>query len=139
MPLHHHGDPQWYQTFQKPTKLLAADLVTLKQLQDVGYSTQAVAADGDRFFLYYICKGDETMLSISTRKTTISGIFELWVNGELDTAGLDDYAAVAANVHRYIALTKLPHPGFNVLELRVNGKNGASGGFGVGVYMGALA
>lgn len=99
---------------------------------------QVSAADGDKLQMFFICDGTETKLEISTRKQAQFGIFDLYINGVLDSSGYDDYAAVDGDIHREITLTQTIVPGMNTIELRVNGKNAASSGYFIEVYGASL-
>ena len=86
-------------------------------------------ADGDKYQIFFICDGTETLLEISNYKGALEAIFDLYVNGVLDSSGYDDYAAAGAYVNREITLSQPVRIGMNTIELRINGKNVASGGY----------
>lgn len=87
------------------------------------------AAQNDVYILYFICDGTETKLEITTYKMTDKGIWDLWVNGILDSSGYDDYAAAGAQVNRSITLTEQIRPGINTVELKASSKNAASSNY----------
>lgn len=124
------ASPNVVVTFSKPSRLYASDGVTLKQLLQGEYTRprtqQAVAADGDRMQMFFYARGDETILDISTDTNTTRAIWDLYVNGVLDSSGYDDYAAAAGHQQRHITLTRPIVAGYNVIELRANGKNALS-------------
>ena len=112
--------------FSRPDRLYASDGTTLKQLNHAAYSYQNSAADGDRMQLEFYARGTETKLCLGCSKTSTSGKFDLYINGNLDTSAYDNYAASPADLHRYITLTQPINPGYNLIELRVNGTTGAA-------------
>jgi len=134
-----NGQPdQYVNRWTRPGRLYAADGTTLKQLAHVGYTTQIIVANGDRFQLFHLCAGTETKLNLSTYKHNNCGIFDLYVNGVLDSAGYDDYSSVAISVHRDITLTRPIVPGLNTIEFRVNGKNASSTNYLLQIYGASL-
>lgn len=102
------------------------------------YISAADAADGDIYYMDFYCDGTETRFQISTRKSTDRGTFDLYVNGVLDSSGYDEYAAAAADAHRDIVLTIPVRAGYNLLSLRVNGKNVAASDYVVAVIGASL-
>lgn len=130
MPFGHiHGSPGVVVTRAKPSRLYAADGVTLKQLVQ-GQNTrsrvyQNAAADGDRMQMFFYARGNETFLDMTTDQNTDRAIWDLYINGVLDSAGYDDYGASDFNVW-HIILTQPIKTGYNVIELRANGKNALS-------------
>lgn len=106
--------------------------------QNVNGRFSNAAADGDKHYLYFLCDGTETKLEITTRKITVAGKWDIYVNGVLDSSGYDDYAAAAADISREITLSEPIRPGMNTVELRLNGKNAASGGYYISIYGASL-
>lgn len=124
------GSPNVVITWAKPSRLYAANGTTLKQLLQGEYTRprtqQLVAADGDRMQMFFFARGNETTLDISTDTNTTRAIWDLYVNGVLDSSGYDDYSAAAGHQQRHITLTRPIVVGYNVIELRANGKNALS-------------
>ena len=123
-----------YVLFARPHTIIAADGITVKQIDHVAYSYQNVAEDGDRLQAEFLARGTELYISIGLSKMAWGGKFDLYVNGVLDTSGTDTYAASPADYIRFITLTEPILPGYNIIELRVNGKNAASGGYIINTY-----
>jgi hypothetical protein len=98
--------------------------------------TAASANDGDRYFWYVMALGNETKLFCYFAKMADSGIADLYLNGVLDTAGFDLYAAALAAYLVSITLTTKPKPGLNTFEMRINGKNAASSDYCLQMYPG---
>lgn len=138
MPLQTPGLPPWIVNWARPGKLLAANGVTLKQMNHAAYTVQTIAENGDRIQLSFICAGNETRLLLSTNKYAARGIFDLYVNNVLDSMGYDDYAASGIDTHRYIVLTQPIRAGQNTIELRVNEKNPSSNSYIVAVFGASL-
>ncbi len=126
MPIQYPGDPRLLNRFANIGRIWSAANV----LKDIGDSAagrgQVIPADGDRLFLYYIADGTETAFDITCRGGTTSAIFDLYINNVLDSAGYDNYLAVAADITRHIILAQPVLQGLNQIELRVNGRNGLS-------------
>lgn len=122
----------------RPGRLLAADGVTLKQIDHFSYSYSHIPLNGDRCQLAFICVGNETQLTLGTLKNPNTGIFDLYVNDVLDSLGYDEYAVTSTNTSRYITLTQPIRSGQNTIELRVNEKNVASSDYYVIVYGASL-
>lgn len=137
-----------YQVSQgiRPSKLTdsAGNIKQMNHADSIGANFMAatnnqVAADGDRFYMYMYADGTETKLMLSTLQYSSHPIFDIYINGTLDSAGYDDYAAAAVILNRYITLTQKLRIGFNEIQFRVNGKNVASSDyymtfFGVSCY-----
>ena len=129
-------------TFNLPSRLYANDGTTLKVLQysetptatTKTYSIQQTPANGDRFQIFFVCDGTETKLELGNRKDVDCGIFDLYVNGVLDSSGYDDYIAVLEEVYREITLTQPIKKGLNTIELRVNSKNVASSNYKLKIW-----
>lgn len=134
MPLIQSGDPEWFLTWARPSKLFAADGITLKQLVHGTGTQQNTPQDGDRLQSFFVCRGDETKLSIGCSIFTSSGIFDIYVNDVLDSSGYDNYNGTTSTLQRYITLTLRIVKGKNVIELRVNGKNALSTNYTVNVF-----
>jgi len=112
--------------FAQPSRLYASNGTTLKQLLHTGDTYQNTPADGDRIQMFFMCDGTETKFELGTEKHTTRGIFDLYVNGILDSSGYDDYAAGSTDSFRDITLTEPIVKGSNMVELRINGKNASS-------------
>lgn len=89
-------------------------------------------ADGDRYYLYFYADGTETQLNLGTAGGNDLGIWDLYVNGELDSSGYDDYNVKGDNI-RQIILNRDIIQGQNTIELRVNGKNKKSSAYAIEV------
>lgn len=83
-------------------------------------------ADGYKFYIFLCAAGGETELSVNTKSGTTRGIYDLYVDNVLHTAGLDDYAASAADVNRQFVLSPALAAGNHTIKLQVNGKNALS-------------
>ena len=112
-----------------PSRLYASNGTTLKKINHGFVTYQASNANGDRIQTFFMCNGTETTLALTTRPRLGNGIFDLYVNGVLDSSGYDDYAAVTITKHIEITLTESIKKGLNLIEFRMNGKNGASSGY----------
>jgi len=124
-------------TFTKPSRLYASDGTTLKDFDNgsalgIGIN-QSIPANGDIFQMFFMCINNETKLEIGTHKQSDCGIFDLYVNNVLDSSGYDDYAAAGIFIGREITLTQPIKKGYNIIEMKVNSKNGASTDYRVGV------
>lgn len=93
---------------------------------DQAGTVATTGTDGDKYFVWVYLDGTETKLELSTYKYTSRGIFDIYLNGVLDSSGYDDYASSGAYTQREITLTQTPVAGLNVLEFRVNGKNASA-------------
>lgn len=127
-----------YCLFARPSRLYAADGETLKQLNHETYSYQASPLDGDIFQINFFARGGETLLSLGCWKKTTSGKFDIYVNGILDSSAYDNYAASPAVLNRYITLTQPIVAGYNLIELKLNGKHASSGGYDLSIYGASL-
>jgi len=116
-------------THTMPSRLYASDGTTLKQLNFRYSAYQEIRDNGDKMFAYFTCKGNETKLYIRSFKDSNSGIWDLYVNGVLDSSGYDSYAAAGVSVSLEIILTEPIIKGLNIIEFRVNGKNASSTGY----------
>jgi hypothetical protein len=97
-------------------------------------SNFGVSANGDRYYFYIICGATETKLDFALTKNNQSGKFDVYINDALDSSAYDMYAAVQGDTSSNVTLTVLPINGLNTVEFRVNGKNGASGGYTLNIY-----
>lgn len=98
------------------------------------YMQSLIIADGNRYQMFFMARGNETELNISTKIGIDGGIWDLYINGILDSAGYDDYAVAEAVITRQIILTLPIRQGYNVFEMRCNGKNPASVNFTITVF-----
>lgn len=89
----------------------------------------ASTANADKAFFYLFCNGAETVLDVQIWAVATGGIFDVYLNDVLDTAGIDTYSAVSTLISVNVALTTDTIPGINTIELRTNGRNGLSGGW----------
>lgn len=92
------------------------------------------AANGNNYYFYVFCDGTETILDLGTQKGGSRGIFDIYLNGALDTAGFDDYNSSADDVTRNVTLARKPAPGWNEVKLVINGKNAGSSNYNLVVY-----
>lgn len=125
-------------TFTRPARCYDT-FGSLKQLKHTNSYTEQMSfaspnANGDRLQMFFYARGTEVELNISTYKYGDAGIWDLYVNGVLDSSGYDDYAAGHSANTRRITLTERIRRGYNVIEVRVNGKNASSSGYVVGVH-----
>lgn len=120
-------------TWTRPSRCYTAAGV-LKTLSHATYTNTPIPADGDRLQMFFMARGNETFLSIGTNQSTQYGIWDLYINGVLDSAGYDDYAAVGGVIQRYIALTQPVRQGYNVFEMRVNGRNALATNWFIAIY-----
>ncbi len=122
----------------RPGRLYASDGTTLKQLIHTDttrfVTTQNAPENGDRLQTFFICAGTETKLSISNLSRYDAAIFDIYVNGELDSTGYDDYSPWDEFISRYITLSQPTITGLNTIELHVNGQNASSTGYAVRTY-----
>jgi hypothetical protein len=118
--------------YTKPSKLMSAASV-LKPLNHNYYSFQNVGANGDKLFCYVYCKGSETELNIGSLRGPLSGIYDLYINGLLDSAGYDEYLAAPGNTYTRIILSRPIHRAQNEIEFRVNGRNVLSAGYNIAI------
>lgn len=113
----------------RPGRLYAADGTTLKSMAHAYYTFQVSPENGDKFQLFFICSGLETTLNLGTYKGTTIGIFDIYINNILDSAGYDDYFLGSGFVYRSITLSQPIIAGINTIELRVNDKNVSSSNY----------
>lgn len=92
------------------------------------------SADGDYIIIPVYCTGTETLLFLFYIKASIMGIFDLYINGVLDTAGIDAYASSYTDTMQKITLTQPIIAGWNEVKLVVNDKNASASNYAVGNY-----
>lgn len=121
-----------------PTKLLDAAGAKKPMSMHEGIAALATppAADGDEFYWYFWSRdGTETKLCLTTIQYGVaglfafSGIFDIYLNGVLDSAGYDDYNTTYTIMNRYISLVHPVLIGENVIKLKINGKNASSSAY----------
>lgn len=117
----------------RPGRLYASDGTTLKQLRHSTSTLQALPANGDKIQMFLLCDGTETQICLTTLRGSTCGIFDLYINDTLDSAGYDQYNATAGVVHNWITTTQQINPGLNLIELRVNNKNVSSSSYAIQV------
>lgn len=120
--------------FTRPGRLYASDGTTLKNLYQTTATVQDIPANGDRIQMFFIADGTETKLTLGQYKTASSGIFDLYVNGVLDSSGYDNYSSSGVIIQRQITPTQPIVAGLNTIEMRVNGKNASSTNYGISTY-----
>lgn len=120
-------------TYTRPSRLYNNG-GSLIQIYHREYSESSTPLNGDRYQMFFYARGNEARLNLGTSKGGSKGIFDIYVNGVLDSSGYDDYAGGTTPFYRYIALTQPIQLGYNVIELRVNGKNASSVGYAISVY-----
>lgn len=114
--------------------LLSSALVKKQIYETQNGRSQVTPADGDRLQLFFVCDATETLLEISTLRGTLKGIWDLYVNGILDSSGYDDYGAISLPLHREITLNQPIVARVNTIELRVNGRNALSTNYYLEVF-----
>lgn len=87
---------------------------------------QPSPANGDYFIFPIFCIGSETHLDISYVTDTDCGIVDIYVNGVIDTSGLDLYASSSTAPNTAIALTQPIIARWNEIKFVVSGKNASS-------------
>lgn len=81
-----------------------------------------------------ICSGDETAIEFAVYKSTNRGMFDIYINGVLDSSGYDLYSSSATVSMLSISLTQDILPGVNNIIFKQNGKNGSSAGYIISIY-----
>ncbi len=113
-------------SFFQPSYLYNSSLVE-KQLKSANaIHAQISAANGDILIIPVFCAGGESILEISYNKDNLRGIFDLYINGVLDSGGYDGYAAAYTTAFISITLSKAINEGWNEIKLIINGKNASS-------------
>lgn len=99
-----------------------------------GYAAQGYAANGDYMTFTMYCAGTETHLEISIYKSVSRGIFDIYINGILDSSGYDTYAASGSASILDVLLSQPIIAGWNTIVFKVNGKNASSSGYYINIY-----
>lgn len=94
-------------------------------------NADSLSGDTLKLIYYFVCVGGETKLDILYYKCPTCGKFDVFLNGISDSTGYDTYGAGFAGASTIVTLTKIPIPGLNTVEFRINGKNVASTGFSI--------
>jgi hypothetical protein len=94
----------------------------------------ASPSNGDYLIIPIYCNGGETILDLSWYKTTDRSIFDLYVNGLLDSSGYDGYNSSTSITYTQITLSRTIISGWNELKFVVNGKNASSTNYYCGIY-----
>lgn len=92
------------------------------------------SSDGDYAVARVYATGFETVLYIGTRKASVFGVFDLYINDVLDSSGYDLYASTSVDSVLIITLTIPLARGWNQIKIKMNGKNAASSNYGFGCY-----
>lgn len=98
-----------------------------------GFYLQSNISDGSYMIIPLFSVGGETKLDILWYRASDRGIFDVYVNGVLDSSGYDGYSASPSNTSTTITLTRSLNPGWNIFKLLVNGKNASASGYGLSV------
>ena len=120
--------------FNKPNKITESNGTTLKNLSIDSAVKAYTPENGMRYFTDLFGDGTETRMHIGSYKSSSKGIWAVYVNGVLDTADLDDYAASGGSTSRTITLTESILAGHNTIEFRITGKNASSSDYGLNIY-----
>lgn len=91
----------------------------------------AYANNGDYGNIYFILDGDETKLHLLGKKGTSGAKIDVYLNGSLDTQGIDLYAAAPEEYEAVITLNTACVVGMNIVKLKVNTKNASSSDYTV--------
>jgi hypothetical protein len=90
---------------------------------------QASNANGDRLYWVVYCTGGETKLYFYVSKASNRAIFDLYINGVLDSSGYDLYSASTLDATITITPTQPIISGVNEIKLVINGKNASSSAY----------
>lgn len=119
-------------TGTRTSRIYASDGITIKDISAYsGGVSQDTPANGDKNQMFFYADGTEKTLYLTTTSDTNGGIFDVYINNILDSSGYDSYAAVSTVVNRKITLTQPIVYGYNIIELRMNGKNASSNSYQV--------
>lgn len=92
------------------------------------------SSDGDYVTMKVYKTRSESVLYLGYRKSTNMGIFDLYVNGVLDSSGYDAYRNSGADAVAKITLTHALLSGWNNIILKINGKHESATAYGIGIY-----
>ena len=92
------------------------------------------SSDGD----YSICSvyktASESIINIGVRKSSLYGIFDIYINDVLDSSGYDLYASSGSDAMLIVSTTISLISGWNTLKFKINGKNESATRYGIGIY-----
>lgn len=108
--------------------------VELKMNSCGGLDRAATLGSGHKLYYYPFCVGGETTIDINVSKGSNRCMFDLYINGVLDSSGYDLYNSSTVDATVTISLTQAIVAGFNEIRIVVNGKNGSSTGYDPAVY-----
>ena len=100
----------------------------------INFDYQSAPNDGDHLYTFLYAAGGETILTLGRSRNANSGIFDMYIDSIIDSAGYDMYNAGTLNDTLVIALANALNHGYHTIEFRVNGKNGASAGYIISTY-----
>jgi hypothetical protein len=94
----------------------------------------AYPGSGGHAYYYIDSNGSELVVNCAISKTSESGIYSLYINGVLDSAGYDFCDAGGVTLQLNITITPKLVTGINTIEFRCTGKNGASTDYSLSCY-----
>jgi len=94
---------------------------------------QGSPSNGDYMIYYPFCNGGETKLNIYVSNGNNRGIFDIYINGMLDSSGYDLYYSSTTYTLLTITLSRTLIYGYNEIKLTVNGKNTSSSSYSVSI------
>lgn len=95
------------------------------------------SSDGSWLEFVATASGGETTIAIITQKGGNRGKWDLYVDGDLDSEGYNDYGG-SVNVRRQITLQKPLSEGIHTFKMVTNGKDGDSTGYYVAFLQGRI-
>lgn len=114
---------------------ITSSLGEVRSLSSSGYITVASgASNGDIVYIYVYKFENETNIDVMIAKRNACGIFDLYVNGILDSSGYDFYNATTLATTISISLTTPIYVGWNELKFVANGKNELSSSYATSIY-----
>jgi hypothetical protein len=121
-------------TFFVPSYLYSSGNVEKSIKSTNGYHFQNSPATGDYFYVEVFCSGSETILDVSWYKDANRCIFDIYVNGVLDSSSYDGYASSPTVLLTSITLLSSVRSGWNEIKFLVNGKNASSSNYILSLY-----
>jgi hypothetical protein len=100
--------------------------MTKKLINSINYpgqDYQSVAADGDIFFIPILCSSEKTIIDIYTSVGSNRGIFNLYIDGVLNSSGYDTYNSTNSSSIFSITMVTPLSAGIHEIKLVVTGKN----------------
>ena len=120
--------------FNRCAYLTDSTNVELKMNSCGGLDRAATLGSGHKLYYFPFCVGGETTIDINVSKGSNRCMFDLYINGVLDSSGYDLYNSSTVDATVTISLTQAITAGFNEIRIVVNGKNGSSTGYDPAVY-----